>query len=286
MAEYYLSASPIYGSEAHACLYWDGYKPKEQMPAVGAAVVLSAQTGAGTEPVDIYLWGNANGRKQLLGVTASVGRAPTLLTSSTSSEEGTMTIVFHGLAPVLLAPAQSIVEGDELTPIGTSGYWGKAGGSGNCRVIALETVDNSGGATAVLVSALVDVNAAAGKMVFGAGVDAPANNKWLSAPAANHANAAVILGVVEADGFIRNLQVNCDTAPGAGKTITYTVHKGVNVAGLAATLLTCTASGATSRLGEDKSNVVAVSKGDVLAIKVTSADVGAATATYASFEVI
>jgi acetylornithine/succinyldiaminopimelate/putrescine aminotransferase len=68
-----------------------------------------------------------------------------------------------------------------------------------------------------------------------------------------------------------------------GKTLTYTVRKSSDGGGTwADTALTCSVTG-TATEGADNSNKVSVSKGDLLAIRVTSADVGAADSTFANF---
>lgn len=252
-----------------------------------AGAIVCHKVGGAAE--DVVLYGET-GYGEVIGPIRTTSKDPTLTDYLPTDSTGCcgVNVVQRPARTnfILAANSGAVAVGDFLIPTGAVGAVIPRPVGSTVPPVgkALQAVADSASERYCYGEVLTPGTGRDGHRIQGFGVDAPANNKWLSAPAANHANAAVILGVAEADGFISNLQVNTEVAAGAGKAITYTVHKGVNAAGLAATALTCDAGG-TSRLAEDKTHRVAVSKGDVFAIKVTSADVGAATASYASFTI-
>lgn len=239
---------------------------------------------------DIVLYGET-GAGEVIGPIVSTSKDPTLTDYLPTDGTGVCGVSV-AMAPgesnfILAASSGAVAVGDFLIPTGAVGAVipRPVGSTVPPVAKALQAVADAASERYIFAEILTPGIGRTGQRIAGFGADAPVNNYYLTAPGQNHVNAAVVIGVALADGFISNLEVNTEAAPGASKTITYTVHKGVNKAGLAATALTCDVAGASSRLGEDKTHRVAVSKGDVLAIKVTSADVGSATASYASFTI-
>lgn len=123
-------------------------------------------------------------------------------------------------------------------------------------------------------------------VVTGHGEDATgAATKYLAAPGANHAAAAVKLLVAPRAGTIKRLRASATTAAGGSDTGVLTVVKSSdNAANYSDTALTCTLSG-TGKAASDLTNEVAVAAGDVLAIKIVSSATTLAKVT-ASFEFV
>lgn len=191
-----------------------------------------------------------------------------------------------GRADFILAASQgALVPGDYLIPTGTVGAVKKRPAGSNQPPVAkvLYAIANLAAEQYIYAEVLTGGGASSGIKISAFGADAPATNKWLSVNFANHANAAQHLFLVPATGKIRDLVVRGKTAPGAGKTITYTVHKSSDGgATFVATALTVDMV-ATAGPFADNTHIVDVTQGDVLAIKVTSADVGLADLSNATF---
>lgn len=189
---------------------------------------------------------------------------------------------------VFFAPSTTYADGDLLIDNGSDQVIPRPQGS-TSPVVGLCTVSKTTAAAEELgqMSLLASGSApAVGVQVTGFGVDAPVDGRYLIRTFGNHAAGETALDMAVNSGRIRNLTVKLKTAAGAGKTLTYTVMKssdgGATFSTTALTLdITGTGLVAQSAVGLS----AAVAKGDLLGIRVNSADVGAAVGSNASFQV-
>lgn len=276
------STSAAHGDIADYRFDWSN-----QSAIARAGAVACHKVGGNAE--DIVLYGET-AYGEVIGPILSTSKDPTLTDYLPTDGTGCCGTSI-GQRPgrtnfIAAANSGAIAVGDFLIPTGAVGAVIPRPAGSNVAAVAkaLQAVADSSSERYVFAEMLTPGGGRGGQRIQGFGADAPTTNHWLTAPGGNHAAAEVVLGIAEADGFISNLEANTGTAPGAGDTVTYTVWKGVNIAGLAATALTCGVS-ETSRIGEDKTHRVAVSKGDVFVIKVTTAAAGAAASSAASFTI-
>jgi hypothetical protein len=125
---------------------------------------------------------------------------------------------------------------------------------------------------------------AGGYNVSAFGIDGVTDAKWLSVTWSNHAASVQGLFMAPADGVIKNLTAKLKTAAGGGKTITVTVHRSTDGgATFSATLLLVNIVD-PAVIASNIANRVTVTKGDIFAIKVTTADPGAAAGLSAVFQ--
>lgn len=157
---------------------------------------------------------------------------------------------------------------------------------GTQKVIAqcLETKTTGAGTELVQVLLLAPGAPAGAHPIRGFGIDAVVDDRHLVTTWGNHNNGAYGLFVAPANGFIKNLFAKLKTAAGGGKAVTYTVRRSTDGgATWADTALTCTITD-PAVTAEDITHRVAVTRGDLLGIRVTSADPGAAVGSSAVFQ--
>lgn len=157
-----LSSSPVhYGSEPIPSAsgrfgILDSMRIQE---AASPGMALSYEDSAtGSKYLNIYKFGNALARKEFLGVLVTKGSSPTLAVTASSTNADTVSILFDGICPCLLAPGFACRAGQFLEPIPSGTYQAQfrpvqAGGRG--PVMALEAYDNSAGTAGQWVSSVV-----------------------------------------------------------------------------------------------------------------------------------
>lgn len=253
--------------------------------ARAGAIACHKTTGAAE---DIVLYGET-GAGEVIGPIRSTSKDPTLTDYLPTDGTGCcgVDIVQRPARTNLIAAASSgaIAVGDYLIPTGAVGAVIPRPAGSNIPPVgrALQAVADNASERYVFAEVLTPGIGTTGHRVSGFGNNAPANNDYVNVHVANHTATATPLFVAPAAGIIRNLYVKLKTAGGAGKTLTYTVRKSSDGgATWADTALTCAVTG-TATEGADNTNKVAVAKGDLLGIRVTSADVGAADSTFANF---
>jgi hypothetical protein len=186
---------------------------------------------------------------------------------------------------ILAANSGAVAVGDYLIPTSTVGAVIPRPAGSNIPPVgrALEAKADSASERYIFGEILSPGIGTTGHRVSGFGANAPVNNDYLNVHFANHTATATGLFVAPATGIIRNLYIKSKTAPGAGKTLTYTVRKSSDGgATYSDTTLVATITG-TNTEGADNTNKPAVTKGDLLAIRMTSADVGTADSSFANF---
>lgn len=251
-----------------------------------AGAVMCHKVGGADE--DVVVYGEASAG-EVIGPCMSTSKDPTLTDYLPTDGTGVCNLSV-AMAPgetnlILAANSGAVIPGDYLIPTGVVGAVIPRPAGSNIPPVgrALQAVADSASERYVFAEILTPGIGTTGQRVSGFGNNAPANNNYVIGYFGNHTATATPLFVAPAAGIIRNLYVKLKTAGGAGKTLTYTVRKSSDGgATFADTALTCDVTG-TATEGADNTNKVAVSKGDLLAIRITSADVGAADSTFANF---
>jgi hypothetical protein len=251
-----------------------------------AGAIACHKVGGAAE--DVVLYGET-GYGEVIGPIRTTSKDPTLTDYLPADSTGGcgVNIVQRPARTnfILAASSGAVAVGDYLIPTGVVGAVIPRPAGSNIPPVAraLQAVADSASERYVYAEVLTPGIGTTGHRVSGFGNNAPANNDYVNVQVANHTATATPLFVAPVAGIIRNLYVKLKTAGGAGKTLTYTVRKSSDGGGTwADTALTCSVTG-TATEGADNSNKVSVSKGDLLAIRVTSADVGAADSTFANF---
>lgn len=126
-----------------------------QEAALPGMAVSRQDTTTNANRKNIWKYGNASARPEFFGVLTTKGTAPTLALLTSSTNADTVSVVYEGYAPVLLAPGYIIKPGQYLEPIsaGTSQALFRPAASGNGVAVARDYLDNSGGTAGVWVGA-------------------------------------------------------------------------------------------------------------------------------------
>ena len=103
----------------------------------------------------IYKFGNALARPEFYGVLTTKGSAPQLTVLASGTNADTVSVLYAGYAPVLLAPGQTVKPGQFLEPIvgGSSQAMFRVMSAGVSHVVARDYADNSAGTEGVWVGA-------------------------------------------------------------------------------------------------------------------------------------
>lgn len=251
-----------------------------------AGAIACHKVGGAAE--DIVLYGEATAG-EVIGAIRTTSKDPTLTDYLATDGTGVCgtNVVQRPARTLLIAAANSgqITVGDYLIPTGAVGAVIPRPAGSNIPPVAraLQTLADSASERYVYAEMLAPGIGTTGQRVMGWGANAPTTGYSMASSNANHVNGNTPLFVAPAAGKIRNLYAKGKTAPGSGKTVTFTVHKSSDGgATYSATALTCGVVG-TATEGADNTHVVDVAKGDLLQIIVTTADVGALDADYANF---
>lgn len=219
-------------------------------------------------------------------VTAGVFGAPAL--------NDPLTIQRFGKGVGLLATSQTITRGDRLGTIaGTGGKIGAyAPGTGQKYVgIAAQSVTTSGTSKTIEV----DINANPGANAGGprqVTVSQPLKTTVLGAATVYGATTGVAFGSAAIQLYVcrttgetaRNLRASLGIAPGGSDTVIWTLMKSSDNGNTwANTALTCTITGAAFA-NSDATNSVALTAGDILALKAVSS-AGTAAGAAATFDI-
>lgn len=150
-----------YGSQAIPCSsgrygIFDAFRLQEAW-APGKAVSFENSADA-AKYKNIYGYGHASARTEMLGVLTIKGLSPDMAVAVTTSNDTTVTLITDGYAPVSLAPGFAVRAGQYLEPIPAGTYRGcfrpmAAGVIG--RVRADVAYDNSAGTAAQWISATI-----------------------------------------------------------------------------------------------------------------------------------
>lgn len=187
---------------------------------------------------------------------------------------------------VWAAPSTTFAEGTKVIADGTNDRVKPMPAGSTAQVLGIVKEGKTTGADPELIQIeLLAPGCFEGAQTISAfGTDAMVNNRWLVSGYSTIAAAASGLFVVPQDGIIKNLTGKLKVAAGGGKTITLTVFKSSDGGATftATTLTVAVVDPAT--LASENTIRAAVSKGDILAIKITTADAGAAEGMSASFQ--
>lgn len=196
------------------------------------------------------------------------------------------------LAPAIInvwaKPNTAFVEGQRLIEEAGQDRVQPLPTGGTQQVIAQCLQTKTTGANPELIQVLLQAPgmSAGSDNICGFGTDAVVTDRYLrdSWTTFLGANTPVGLFVCPADGFIKNLFGKLKTAAAGGKIVTLTVRKSTDGgATFADTLLTCSITD-PAVIGANITNRVAVAQGDILGIRVTSADPGNAAGLSAVFQ--
>jgi len=157
-----LSSNPVHwGSEAIPCGagrfgILDSIRLQEAaIPGQAAAYENST---SGDDYLNMWVFGNASARPEFFGVFMTKGSSPTLALTATTTNDNTVSVLYNGYAPCLLAQGFSVVEGQYMEPIPSGslrGFFRPVTAGGRGPVQALESYDNSAGTAPQWVSGLV-----------------------------------------------------------------------------------------------------------------------------------
>lgn len=238
---------------------------------------------------DIVLYGEATAG-EVIGPILSTSKDPTLTDYLPTDGTGVCNAsvaMRPGMANFILAAnSGAVIPGDYLIPTGTVGAVMPRPAGSNVPPVgrSLQTIADSASERYCFAEVLSPGIGVTGQRISGFGADVPADDDYLVGYYANHVGTTPQhLFACPAAGIIRNLYVKSKTAPGGVLVVTYTVMKSSDGgATFSATALTCTITG-TATEGADNTHAVAVAKGDILGIRVTSANVGTADESNANF---
>lgn len=230
---------------------------------------------------DIVVYGEATAG-EVIGPVLQMDREPTLTDYLPTDGDGVCSVAVAQRPArtnlILAANSGAVTFGDYLIPTSTVGAVIPRPAGSNIPPVAraLESKADSASERYIYAEVLTPGIGTTGQRVSGIASDAPANAKSLNLHYTTLAASEVPLFVVPVAGIIRNLYAKMKTAPGAAKTVTYTVKKSSDGgATWSNTTLTCDVAG-TNTSASDNAHAPAVAAGDFLAITITSADVGAA----------
>lgn len=114
-----------------------------------------------SDPLDylnVYKFGSSSARPEFAGVLGTKGGSPTLACVATTTNDSTVSMLFLGYTPVLLAPGYAVRAGQYMEPIpaGTyQAYWRPCLGGQRGPARANESWSNVSGSAGVWVSATI-----------------------------------------------------------------------------------------------------------------------------------
>lgn len=131
----------------------DQMRPQEAM--LPGMAVSRMDTTSNANNRSIYKFGNALARPEFYGVLTTKGVAPQLTVLQSTTNADTISVLYAGYAPVLLAPGQVVRPGQYLEPIpsGPSQAMFRVSSAGVSHVVARDYADNSGGTAGIWVGA-------------------------------------------------------------------------------------------------------------------------------------
>lgn len=277
---------PSISNALHGQTGEERYNWSNQSAIMRAGAVVCHKVGGAAE--DVVVYGEATAG-EVIGPCSWTSKDPTLTDYLAQDDTGVcgMSVTQRPGREnfILAANSGAVAVGDYLIPTGVVGAVIPRPAGSNIPPVARALEAKADGASEryIYAEVLTPGIGVTGHRVSGFGNNAPTNNDYVLVQPANHTATATPLFAAPTAGIIRNLYVKLKTAGGAGKTLTYTVRKSSDGgATWADTALTCAVTG-TATEGADNTNKVAVAKGDLLAIRITSADVGAADSTFANF---
>lgn len=157
-----LSSGPVHdGSEPIPCgagRYGIRDSLRLQEAAIPGMALSYENSSSGDDYLNVYKFGSASARPEFGGVLATKGGSPTLACVATTSNDTTVSWLFMGYTPVLLAPGYAVRAGQYLEPIpaGTyQAYWRPCLGGQRGPARATESYSNVSGTAGVWVSANV-----------------------------------------------------------------------------------------------------------------------------------
>lgn len=131
----------------------DQMRPQEAM--LPGMAVSRMDTTSNANNRSIYKFGSASARPEFYGVLTTKGVAPQLTVLQSTTNADTVSVLYAGYCPVLLAPGQVVRPGQYLEPIpsGPSQALFRVSSAGVSHVVARDYADNSGGTAGVWVGA-------------------------------------------------------------------------------------------------------------------------------------
>lgn len=131
----------------------DQMRPQEAM--LPGMAVSRMDTTSNANNRSIYKFGNALARPEFYGVLTTKGTAPQLTVNASSTNADTVSVLYAGYAPVLLAPGQTVKPGQYLEPIVGGSYQAmfRVMSAGVSHIVARDYADNSGGTEGIWVGA-------------------------------------------------------------------------------------------------------------------------------------
>jgi hypothetical protein len=116
-----------------------------------------------------YKYGNVLGRSEFAGVVATSGQASLLQFTACTADSEASQICFQGLAPVLLAPGESVRRGQYLEPLAGGVSQGMFRVSNCGPVQAHQSYDNSAETGGALITGLILAGCEAEGLLYAAG---------------------------------------------------------------------------------------------------------------------
>ena len=131
----------------------DQMRPQEAM--LPGMAVSRMDTTSNANNRSIYKYGSALARPEFYGVLTTKGVAPQLTVLQSTTNADTVSVLYAGYAPVLLAPGQVVRPGQYLEPIpsGPSQALFRVAQAGVSHVVARDYADNTGGTAGIWVGA-------------------------------------------------------------------------------------------------------------------------------------
>lgn len=147
----------------------DSMRPLEDM--IPGMAVSRQDTTTNANKRNVYRFGAAQARPEFYGVLTTKGVAPQLTVKASTTNADTVSILYAGYCPVLLAPGQVVRPGQFLAPIpsGPSQAMFRVVPSGFGQVVARDYLDNSGGTTGAWVGADVFLGRSSGGLLGAVG---------------------------------------------------------------------------------------------------------------------
>ncbi len=195
-------------------------------------------------------------------------------------------------AHYLVAPNNGITEGDYLIPTGTTGQVKPRPAGSNAEPVAkaLESKASSVSEQTIYAEVMTPAAGSGGFWVQADGTDTLTANYYVAKSGAHvnpgaAKNTPIILQALQ-DCVLSNFRVGLDVAAGGSKVITYNFKKGATaaLANAAAASLTLAITD-PALFNVDDTNTISLLAGEVLVIKITSADVGTAEHSRVAFKV-
>lgn len=287
-----MAVNPITGAESgdHTPYIWN-WSNKSTGARYGALMAHSLAVGA--QRFDVLMAGETSAGKPI-GFCMKGGPEGSSTLSADGSGISTMPIAERfGHAHALIAPNNTVAFGDYLIPTGTTGQVKPRPAGSNVQPVAKALEALSSNAAEQLLKVEVMTGNSDNEGGYWVSCDAtdtltinyfvPKSGVHVNPGAAK--NTPVVLEALQ-DCVVSNFRAALEVAAGGAKVVNYEFRKGNDAAAAnaAAASVTLTITD-PAKTAEDNTNTISLTKGQVLVIKITSADVGTAEHSRLAFKV-